>query len=236
MKKQDIYRELEEKMLGYDDYASVPVDAIDDPMIPIESIPNLTAVQPYQEMAPYVGWKVYVREGVARRLGEAASFLVEENPDLRLVVHCGYRALEIQKRNFDAEREKLKGSYSEKELLSATHRLIAVPEVAGHPAGAAVDILIADKRGNPLQFGTNIREFVPDSYTFSPFIDGEAIRNRQLLRSVMLKAGFAPFDGEWWHFSYGDKEWARYYNQPAALYNQTDFRAKGLPDEWGCYR
>jgi D-alanyl-D-alanine dipeptidase len=42
-----------------------------------------------------------------------------------------------------------------------------------------------------------------------------------LLRSVMLQAGFAPFDGEWWHFSYGDREWAYYYKKKYALYSQV---------------
>jgi D-alanyl-D-alanine dipeptidase len=34
----------------------------------------------------------------------------------------------------------------------------------------------------------------------------------------MVAAGFAPFYGEWWHFSYGDREWAAVYGEPAALY------------------
>jgi D-alanyl-D-alanine dipeptidase len=58
------------------------------------------------------------------------------------------------------------------------------------------------------------------TFTFSPFIGKEAWNNRQLLRYVMLSAGFAPFDGEWWHFSYGDREWAFYYKKPYAIYNQ----------------
>ncbi|MDR3125675.1 MAG: hypothetical protein LBU20_01195 [Candidatus Nomurabacteria bacterium] len=27
----------------------------------------------------------------------------------------------------------------------------------------------------------------------------------------MMSQGFAPYDGEWWHFSYGDREWAAWY-------------------------
>lgn len=32
-------------------------------------------------------------------------------------------------------------------------------------------------------------------------------------------------DGEWWHFSYGDKEWAYADKMPDALYGQK------MPDE-----
>jgi len=101
--------------------------------------------------------------------------------------------------------------------------LIAVPEVAGHPAGAAVDIQML-RAGKPLDFGTAIWEFVPDSYTFSPFVSRGAWTNRLLLRRTMMQAGFAPFDGEWWHFSYGDKEWAKYYDKAAAIYDQVEFK------------
>ncbi len=44
-----------------------------------------------------------------------------------------------------------------------------------------------------------------------------------MLRNVMVSVGFAPFDGEWWHFCYGDKEWAVYYNKPAACYAPIEF-------------
>jgi D-alanyl-D-alanine dipeptidase len=37
----------------------------------------------------------------------------------------------------------------------------------------------------------------------------------------MMQEGFAPFDGEYWHFSYGDKERAYYYCKPYAMYNQV---------------
>lgn len=62
-----------------------------------------------------------------------------------------------------------------------------------------------------------------DAFTFSPFVSREAWEARQLLRRAMMSAGFAPFDGEWWHFSYGDKEWARFYRRPGALYDQVAF-------------
>jgi hypothetical protein len=45
--------------------------------------------------------------------------------------------------------------------------------------------------------------------------------NRKMLRDAMMAEGFAPYDGEWWHFCYGDKEWAFYYKKDKALYNQV---------------
>jgi D-alanyl-D-alanine dipeptidase len=36
--------------------------------------------------------------------------------------------------------------------------------------------------------------------TSSPLVNAQALRNRQLLKSTMMKAGFRPYGREWWHF------------------------------------
>jgi D-alanyl-D-alanine dipeptidase len=59
-------------------------------------------------------------------------------------------------------------------------------------------------------------ELIP---TFSPLVSEEARRLRMTLREAMMSGGFAPFDGEWWHFSYGDREWAKYYGAATARYD-----------------
>jgi len=224
MDKQQIYAELGSKMLDYKDYAYIPVIDKGEPLVPIENTDNLIATQYRTEMLPYTGEQVYVRKYVAYKLGLAAARLTSKDPSLQLEVCYGYRALEIQKANFEKQRQKLVGQYEGEELIAMTHRAVAVPNVAGHPAGAAVDIRIIQD-GEPLDFGTDMWDFNKDSYTFSPFISEDARRNRMLLRSAMIPEGFIPFDGEWWHFSYGDKEWAKRTDYPFALYDQLDFRA-----------
>ena len=56
--------------------------------------------------------------------------------------------------------------------------------------------------------------------TFAEGLTPAQQENRALLRRAMVAAGFAPFNGEWWHFSYGDREWALVWDAPAALYTQ----------------
>jgi zinc D-Ala-D-Ala dipeptidase len=225
MNKQDIYRLLEEKQLSYKDYSDMPVEDISEALVAIRTGEFLTAQQVDRDMVAYAGESILVRKSVLTRLQKAARALKDYDMSLTLEVVYGYRALEIQKQLFEKFKSELSEQYDGDALLAATHRLVAVPEVAGHPAGAAVDIQII-QGGKPLDFGTKIWEFVPDSFTFSPFMNKEAWDNRQLLRRVMMGAGFAPFDGEWWHFSYGDKEWAKYYSKEQALYGQIDFREK----------
>lgn len=95
------------------------------------------------------------------------------------------------------------------------HEKIAVPEVACHPTGGAVDVTIYDiENQKELDFGSKIHDFSSDiCYTFYKNISDDEKENRMLLRRLMLNEGFAPYDGEWWHFSYGDREWAFYYKK-----------------------
>lgn len=222
MNKRATYKALEAKMIGYADLVDVLVQPVQEKLVPIMAKSSLTAKSINNEMRVYTGELIYVREGVLDRLTRAAELLAKNRPGLQLQVAYGYRALSVQQRLFQKYKQQLESRYAGDALIEATHRLIAVPEIAGHPTGGAVDIRIVET-GEPIDMGTSIWEFVNDSFTFSPFISRLAQDNRQLLRKVMMEAGFAPFDGEWWHFSYGDKEWAKYYQKPYALYEQTEF-------------
>lgn len=210
-------------MPKYEDYKDMPVEPLDEPLVCIPVTNHITVNQIGEDMRQVTGEDIYVREGVQKRLAHAALLLSEIDNSLRLEVRYGYRTPKIQAGLFAAAKERLSGEYSGDQLFAEAHRQIADPRVAGHPAGAAVDIQIIDKDGVPLNFGTKIWTFTSNSYSRLYTVGEEAFKNKLLLRSVMMAAGFAPFDGEWWHFSYGDKEWAYYYNQPAALYKQADF-------------
>lgn len=68
--------------------------------------------------------------------------------------------------------------------------------------------------------GTRIADFFdPEKIqTYYSHLTALQHTNRLWLRNLVMSQGFAPFDGEWWHFSYGDKEWAAYYSRQAAIY------------------
>lgn len=221
MKKEEIYRLLSEKMLNYRDYVGLSVKPNGEVLLPIPITANLYVRQIDSRMFPLTKDQIYVRQTVLEKLLEISSLLESEHPELTLEVVYGYRTLEIQRELFEKKVCELKGCYNEDSLFDAVHKYIAVPEVAGHPTGGAIDVQLL-KGQSILDFGTKIWEFVEDSLVFSPFISKEAWHNRQMLRRLMMMVGFAPFDGEWWHFSYGDKEWAKYYGKQHALYEQID--------------
>jgi len=223
--EDEIYELLEEKMLKYADYANVPVIEVDEVVL-FEAVPEqgvLRVEHVDAEMTELTGGSIFVRRPVVDLLYWAGQELKSLDRTLTLRVVSGFRGLELQTRLFEEAKAALAEQYpNEAELIEVAHRRVAVPSVAGYPTGGAVAVdLLRD--GLPVDLGTKAMHACKDSFTFSPFVSRDAWENRQLLRRAMMAAGFAPYDGEWWHFSYGDKEWARFYRKPGALFDQVSF-------------
>lgn len=94
-----------------------------------------------------------------------------------------------------------------------------------HLTGGAVDLTLT-WNGTPLSLGTPFDEFTPRAHLAAlEAADDGADRLdrdlRRLLHAVMVDAGFAPYDHEWWHFSYGDAAWASWHGRSTALYGAT---------------
>lgn len=221
---EDTNRRLEAEMTTYMDLVDITVNDNGEPMAELITSPHLLVDQRYPDMRPVTGDKIFVRQTVKAMLGAVCLGLAEKDANLQLQVVFGYRSLNIQSKNHEKEKRKLQNQFSGLDLIEAAHRRVAEPSVAGHPTGGAVDVQLA-RNGVPLPFGTNIRDFVLESYAKSPFIYPVPERNRVLLREAMIEGGFAPFDGEWWHFSYGDREWAKVCEKPEAIYQQIEFRS-----------
>lgn len=193
-------------------------------LIPLEDELVFGKYQESRNMLEY-GQQIAVRKTVYNMLLEVAKKLKLSYPNYKLMVAFGYRDMKKQKKFFNDILEKVKDKFDdEMEMLEYIHEKIAVPEVSGHTTGGAVDVAIYDSQKNKmLDYGTDILDYNTNKcYYISDEITETERENRELLRNIMVNEGFAPYDGEWWHFSYGDKEWAFYYHKKEALYNQVD--------------
>lgn len=171
------------------------------------------------------GKKIAVRQMVYEKLKKVSVKLKQYNENYKLMVVFGFRDMKLQEKYFYEIYEKVKDNFNDKmEMYEYIHEKIAVPEVAGHPTGGAVDVAIYDEKEKKIiDFGSKILDWdTIKCYYYCEDISKEAISNRKLLRKIMLEENFAPYDGEWWHFSYGDREWAFYYNKSEALYKQVN--------------
>ncbi|MCL4170581.1 UNVERIFIED_CONTAM: hypothetical protein GTU68_051025, partial [Idotea baltica] len=73
---------------------------------------------------------------------------------------------------------------------------------SGHTRGSTVDLTIVDlKTGAALDMGSAYDFFGVVSHPFSSKINQKQKKNRMLLRQIMLKHNFRPYENEWWHFT-----------------------------------
>jgi len=214
---------LESTMTTYRQLLSVKVKEVGEPLVRVKQIP-FQYINIMSDMKKIIGNNIIVRKSVYQKLLEAQKILINKNPRYSLLIMYGFRTLEIQTNRFIKRLSLLCKTYFANpiQLYEQVHRSVAVPEVAGHPTGGAIDICIIDnKTKKQIDFGSSAYDYSSKKYyVFSNQVTKKQTTSRVLLRSIMIKVGFAPYDGEWWHFSYGDREWAYYYKKPYAIYDQ----------------
>lgn len=218
------------KIAKYSDLKNIPVNETDEQFMSANSYDkNITLKYKKDDMKPFLGEVILVRDTVARMLAAANKKIQSKHHNLTLLISYGYRSLEIQQKYFDRQVNIIKKEQpkiAESELLEAVHKRVAVPEVAGHPTGGAIDVTLYDiKLNQEIDMGTDIADYSQNTFsTYSTKISDQQQASRLLLHDTLINEGFCPFYEEWWHFSYGDKEWAWFYNQPTALYEQKSIK------------
>lgn len=107
-------------------------------------------------------------------------------------------------------------------LVSPVTNLDGSPNVPPHCTGGAVDVEIVDDTGRVIDFGMEIRDWPSVDpklcHPGFPDISPCAASNRKLLAAAMTEQGFATYEHEWWHFSYGDQNWAESTGRSHAIY------------------
>ncbi|WP_414167221.1 M15 family metallopeptidase [Streptoverticillium reticulum] len=168
------------------------------------------------------GHFAHVRKNILERLLSAQAAL----PDgLRLLLVEGYRPPQLQEQYFAEYAEQLRAEnprWTDEQVHSAASRYVSPPEVAPHPAGAAVDITLADADGRELDLGTRTNS-TPEESAGACYMDAANISSlhrarRQVLAAAMSGAGFVNYPTEWWHWSHRDRYWALVTGAPAAAY------------------
>lgn len=193
-----------------------------------QTLKNCVCVYLNDDMLPYTGKDLWVRETVAKKLQIVANSIQQVHPERKLKITYGYRHPELQELYFNRRKEELSlktQNASDSILTELTNKITAYPKTAGHPTGGAIEVTITTENGD-LDMGTKISDCsdVEKMKTYDESITIEQQNNREILHCFMVTQDFAPYYGEWWHFSYGDKEWAFFRNKPNAIYSQMDFR------------
>lgn len=78
-----------------------------------------------------------------------------------------------------------------------------IAERSGHSRGSTIDLTIVASLGteHDLDMGTQFDYFGPESWPAYTEVTPQQRANRLLLRTLMMKNGFQPYEQEWWHFT-----------------------------------
>lgn len=146
----------------------------------------------------------FLNELAYNKLLNAKDLLKEVHPNYRLIIKDALRPFEIQKLMWESYQGENKERY------------IAPPDRDSmHNYGMAVDVLILEvfeDAHNPnriLDFGCDFDEFSIMAEWEYDNLNEEQTKNRELLKTVMLKAGFIMYESEFWHFEAMHKDWVR---------------------------
>ena len=83
---------------------------------------------------------------------------------------------------------------------------------SGHTRGSTVDLSIVDVKTNKeVDMGSSYDFFGEKSHPFYKKITEAQMKNRMLLRTIMIKNGFIPYENEWWHFTLKDEPYPTTY-------------------------
>ena len=127
--------------------------------------------------------RCFLRPEVAEALEKANEIAKDKN--LKLVIYDCYRPYGYQKKMYE---------------IVNNPRYVAPPgKGSNHNRGAAVDLTLADENGVLLDMGNLFDDFSELSEYDNDSIPDEAQKNRKQLRKIMTKAGFKPYNNEWWH-------------------------------------
>ncbi|MDD3669196.1 MAG: M15 family metallopeptidase [Alphaproteobacteria bacterium] len=146
-----------------------------------------------------------------------------------LMVFEGYRPLSAQKKLWDDIMLKMRAAHpalapDSEELMALCNRFVANPyrQGSGHQSGAAVDVALCDSDGRLLDMGGAVRGFEDTAAFDCPALSETAKANRRVLKEAMASAGFVNYPAEWWHYSFGDRLWAKLTGSPIAIFGQVD--------------
>ncbi|HZX94859.1 MAG TPA: M15 family metallopeptidase [Myxococcales bacterium] len=165
----------------------------DDPLVDAAPlVPGLIVDLAYAKADNVTGKALYppdakclLRRSVAERLALAAAALRKRG--LRLVARDCTRPGQAQAELWQAHPQP--GSVADPKRGSL------------HERGVAVDLEVADAKGNRVELPTPFDAFGPKAAADAPLPEGPALEHRELLKAAMYAAGFRVNPKEWWHFS-----------------------------------
>ncbi len=175
------------------------------------------------------GYAYLVRESMVNKIKKISEVLSQQ--DKTLIIRSAWRSFEHQRRIWNNKVDFMKRIHPDMDLNEIENKVscFVAPETKSlHATGGAIDALIYDQNNDcVMDFGTNDGlniDLSEKCYPYHPDISNEAKKNRKLLIDLFLKEDFVMDIQEYWHFDYGNVNWAIGKKERHAKYDIIKFR------------
>ena len=167
--------------------------------------------------------RLFLRKGVIERLNEAQKSLPQ---GYHLAIGDALRTEEIvlglYRYYFDKKKKEEPG-LSDEEIDLWLRNVLAMPDdpvPPGHMTGGAVDVSLADDKGEkiPLEVDKKVIPGDEQSFTFCPKLPADIKEKRKILYDALINVGFYNYSREYWHYFFGDAYWAVRRKTKKAIY------------------
>lgn len=207
---------------------AIPIQENQEPCIDLKD-QRIIAFGPSPEIPNNTNY-TKIRRSVYAKLLQAQKMLPK---DLNFCIYEGYRSLDLQEKLFNDHYREIKNehpAWNHEKIFIETTRLVApVTNLDGscnippHVTGAAIDIYLVNGKGEIVDMGIRVEDWMNDSggalsQTKSTKISGTAKKYRAIMDDALTKVGFVNCPTEYWHWSYGDRYWAYHKKSEYALY------------------
>lgn len=223
------------KPLNWQAIAQIAVHDNGEPLLALPLCSRIQLIPTYfnQHISGAINALV-LRQTVAKKLQHAATLL----PDtLGLVVFDGWRPLCVQQALRDEIRQQIVAKHPKADEVWIEARLdefVANPNrhdmCPPHLTGGSVDVSLFHRAtGEVLDMGSAFDEAGHLSYTAA--LENEtdarldaARQHRRILVGAMVQAGFTNIPTEWWHFDFGNQNWAYFSGAYRAIYGAAHWQ------------
>ncbi|MCR5504615.1 MAG: M15 family metallopeptidase [Elusimicrobiaceae bacterium] len=160
----------------------------------------------------YKAPRAYLTKEALKALSKAAADLRKQG--YRLLIWDAYRPQKAVdnfvawiKNPLDPGDKTFYPELQKSDLIAGSY----IATKSGHTRGSTIDLTIIKKDGSSVDMGGTFDLFSEISHTNYKNLTEEQKKNRQILRSAMLKAGFKGIFSEWWHFTLKNEPYKNTY-------------------------
>lgn len=163
---------------------------------------------------------VYLRRSVAKIINKAKSYLPK---GMTFIIGDAWRPQYVQQKiqqRFIGWFSYKNPTWSRKRVIKEIEKYVAPATgkfASGHMTGSAVDIRLI-KNGRRVPMKSSKLTYQENALSDQPKLPMSLKKNREIMFQVLKKAGLSNYPKEYWHWSYGDIQWAKRNKKKVAIY------------------